>query len=150
MRNNYEACADHIEAQEDLVIDAQFLLHDLMVERGVTRSELARRVGISKARLSQIFSPKANPTLRTLAILFHAMGETVKVERGCAPSIHARIEPSWTEDALQKSPEVKTLSEKDATQIISSIERVSRLKFAQPKPANDSFAPGTFDYEVAA
>lgn len=150
MRNNYETCADHIEAQEDLVIDAQFLLHDLMVERGVSRAELARRVGISKARLSQFFNAKANPTLRTLAVLFQALGETVKLERGCTPSIQARVELSWIEDTHQKSPEVRAISEKDASQLISSFGRVSRLKFAEAEPANDSFPPGISEYEVAA
>ncbi|WP_049810309.1 helix-turn-helix domain-containing protein [Bradyrhizobium japonicum] len=149
MRNNYDTCADHIEAQEDLVIDAQFLLHDLMIERGVSRTELARRVGISKARLSQFFNAKANPTLRTLAVLFQALGETVKLERACTPSIQARVEP-WIEDAHQKSPEVRALSEKDATQLISSIGRISRIRFAEAEPANDSFPPGMSEYEVAA
>src|SRR4051794_37859398 len=137
MRNSYENCVGHIEAQEDLVIDAQFLLHDLMIEHGVSKAELARRIGISKARLSQIFNAKANPTLRTMALLFHALGETVQLERACAPSIQNRAEPAWTEDAQQKSPQVQTLSDKDAIQIISSFDRVTRVKFTEA--ANDSF-----------
>ncbi|WP_082171897.1 helix-turn-helix domain-containing protein [Methylobacterium indicum] len=69
-----------IEAEEDIVIDAQFLIQDLLVKHNMTRTELARKAGISKARLSQLMKPNANPTLRTLARIFYALGEkgTVK------------------------------------------------------------------------
>lgn len=66
-----------IEAEENLIIDAQFMLEDLMAKKGVSRADLAKRCGISKARISQIFSSEANPTVKTLARLFHALGEKV-------------------------------------------------------------------------
>jgi transcriptional regulator with XRE-family HTH domain len=70
-----------IIAEEDLVIDAQFLIQEALIERGMTRSELAQRSGISKARLSQIMRADANPTLRTLAKLFYAMDDQLWLSR---------------------------------------------------------------------
>jgi transcriptional regulator with XRE-family HTH domain len=63
-----------IEAEENLLIDYQFLIHELMTEKNVTRAALASRAGISKARLSQLLSPEANPTVKTMARLLHALG----------------------------------------------------------------------------
>ena len=68
-----------IEAEENLLIDYQFLLQELMVSKNVSRTELAEKAGISKARLSQIFSAEANPTLKTFARLFYALGEEIQV-----------------------------------------------------------------------
>ena len=79
--NEFPFDAGLIEAEEDLVIDAQFLIQELLREHGMTRAELARRTGISKARLSQMMRPEANPTLRSLARLFYAMGDRATLSR---------------------------------------------------------------------
>lgn len=63
-----------IEAEEDLVIDAQFLIQDLLNRKGLSRSELAKQTGLSKARLSQLMGSEANPTLKTVARILHALG----------------------------------------------------------------------------
>jgi DNA-binding phage protein len=68
-----------VEAEEDALIDCQFLLQELMVTKNINRSALAELVGISKARLSQILSADANPTLKTIVGLVHAMGEKLLV-----------------------------------------------------------------------
>jgi transcriptional regulator with XRE-family HTH domain len=61
------------EAEENFLIDCQFLVQDLINLNGISRTELAKRAGISKARLSQILSAEANPTAKTFARLFHAL-----------------------------------------------------------------------------
>ncbi len=68
--------ADRIEAEENFLIDFQFLIQELMVDKNITRAELSERTGMSIARLSQIFSSEANPTAKTMARIFHALGET--------------------------------------------------------------------------
>lgn len=73
-----------IEAEENFVLDAQFLLQDLMAEHGISRAELSRRAGISKARISQLMKAGANPTLRNLAKLFYALGADVALARKTA------------------------------------------------------------------
>jgi transcriptional regulator with XRE-family HTH domain len=74
-----------IEAEENFLIDVQFLLQEVMTRNGVTLSQLAERAGVSKSRISQVMSPDANPTAKTFARLFHALGEELLVsvrERG--------------------------------------------------------------------
>jgi transcriptional regulator with XRE-family HTH domain len=68
-----------IEAEENLLIDFQFLLQEVVTQKGVSLSELAEKAGVSKSRISQVLSPEANPTAKTFARLFHALGEEVTV-----------------------------------------------------------------------
>jgi transcriptional regulator with XRE-family HTH domain len=41
----------------------------------MARVDLAKKAGISKAQLSQLLSSEANPTVKTFARIFHALGE---------------------------------------------------------------------------
>jgi len=61
-------------AEEMLVADVQSALEQLLDETGCTRADLARRMGVSKARVTQIFSDQQNFTLRLVARAFHALG----------------------------------------------------------------------------
>ena len=70
-----------IEAEEDFVIDAQFLIQELLNQQGMSRAELARRIGVSKARLTQMLRPDANPTLRTVARVFQALGHKAQLTK---------------------------------------------------------------------
>ncbi|MEP0324566.1 helix-turn-helix domain-containing protein [Bauldia litoralis] len=72
-----------IAAEENAVIDAQFAIIDLMNEKGINKVELARRLGVSKSSVSQLFSAKANPTIRHLAKIFDALDSSVAV---CQPA----------------------------------------------------------------
>jgi DNA-binding phage protein len=69
-----------VKAEENLLIDFQFLLQGLLDKHNMSRADLARKTGLSKARLSQIFSSEANPTVKTLARVFHALGENLRLE----------------------------------------------------------------------
>jgi transcriptional regulator with XRE-family HTH domain len=67
-------------AEEALVVDVQSLLETVMHEKGFTRSQLAAAMGVSRARISQLFSSDAkNFTVRLLARALHAMGERADV-----------------------------------------------------------------------
>lgn len=79
-----------IGAEEDFVADFQFMLHRVMVESGVSRSELADRLGVSKARVTQVLKSEANPTLRTAARFFHALGEDLTVTCGAWETVNNR------------------------------------------------------------
>lgn len=70
-----------IEAEESLLIDFHFLIQEMLTSKNISRSDLAARAGISKARLSQILSNEANPTIKSMARLFYALGEKVCVSR---------------------------------------------------------------------
>jgi transcriptional regulator with XRE-family HTH domain len=72
---------DHNETQAALalIVETQYRLRILMVEKGTTKAELAKKMGVSKSRISQLFGDYGNITLETLACAFHALGETAEV-----------------------------------------------------------------------
>jgi len=62
-----------IEAEENAVLDLQFAILDILRETGITKEELARRLDVSKARVSQLFAAGANPTVKQVARIFDAL-----------------------------------------------------------------------------
>ncbi|WP_066705352.1 helix-turn-helix domain-containing protein [Celeribacter ethanolicus] len=63
-------------AIEALVFSVQVALQKAMNRNGVTNKQLAERLGMTPARVSQIFSTKgANLTLKTIARIQEALGE---------------------------------------------------------------------------
>ena len=99
-----------VEAEENFLIDIQFLLQQALTDKGVTRSDLAKKLGVSKARLSQIFAAEANPTVKSVARLFHALGAelTVSVKKEVEQSNPSMSEHSdWrfeTDDTADGGP----------------------------------------------
>jgi len=80
-----------IEAEENLLIDFQFLVQEAMSARNMSRSELAARAGLSKARVTQMLGNDANPTIKSMARLFHALDERVCVSRFLQEAIKIRV-----------------------------------------------------------
>ena len=69
-----------IFAEEDAVVSVQSFLHELMEEKGISRADLARAMGVSRARVTQIFSDEcSNLTLRLLARAMFALDEQLVV-----------------------------------------------------------------------
>ncbi len=69
-------------AIEGLVFNVQLKIHQALKDNDISQRELARRVGVSPARVSQWLSQTgANLTLKTLARIFHALDDAVGVER---------------------------------------------------------------------
>lgn len=63
-------------AIENLVFSVQVALQRAMNKRGVSNKALAERLGMSPARVSQIFSSSGpNLTLKTIAKIAHALEE---------------------------------------------------------------------------
>jgi transcriptional regulator with XRE-family HTH domain len=79
-------------AQEGLILDATERIVELMIESGVTRTEMAERLGKSKAYITQLLSGSRNMTLRTLADLFHVLGHQVSLYDQSVPDWLARRE----------------------------------------------------------
>ncbi len=65
--------------QEVLLLSATELICELMERKGVTRAELARRIGKSKAFVTQILRGSRNMTLRTLADFAWALETRVRL-----------------------------------------------------------------------
>ena len=67
--------AEIIQAEENFLIDIQFLIQELIDKKGMSRSDLAAKAKVSKARLSQLLGSEANPTVKSIVGIFHALGE---------------------------------------------------------------------------
>jgi len=57
-----------------------------MEEQGVSQSELARRLGVSRQHVSAFMADPGNPTLQTIAQMAHALGLRVSVTLEPAPA----------------------------------------------------------------
>jgi transcriptional regulator with XRE-family HTH domain len=84
---------DLIFAEEALVVDAQLFLHNLMEEKGYSRADLARLMGVSRARVSQLFSDECkNFTIRNFARAAFALGEKVDLDCDHFRAVRSRKE----------------------------------------------------------
>lgn len=69
-----------VAVEESFVVDVQSFLQELMNVRGMNRSTLAAAMGVSRGRISQIFSDECtNLTVRLLARAVHALGDEPEV-----------------------------------------------------------------------
>jgi DNA-binding phage protein len=66
--------------QERLVLEVTELLHVIMEEKNIKRSELAKMLGRSRGRITQILDGNENLTLHTVADAFSAMGKMLCVK----------------------------------------------------------------------
>lgn len=57
-----------------------------MEEQGVTQSELARRLGVSRQHISAFMADPGNPTLQTMVQMAHALGLRLRVTLEPAPT----------------------------------------------------------------
>lgn len=81
MNDIINANEDLATVEEGFVVDVQVFLHEMMVEKQVSRAELARRMGVSRGRVTQIFSDDCkNLTIRLLARATHALGEVPMID----------------------------------------------------------------------
>lgn len=67
---------DMLIAEDALIADVQFVTHNLLSHKAISRSDLARRMNVSEAYVSQLFKDTTrNLTLKTVARIFCALGE---------------------------------------------------------------------------
>lgn len=111
-----ESTRSAVFAEEAFVVDVQSFLHRLMIEKGFNQKQLADAMGVSKARVSQLFSDECkNFTIRLLARACHALGEEPNVSSRTSAllDLHERLNeeaivigksknvqklPTWTVD----------------------------------------------------
>jgi DNA-binding phage protein len=62
-------------AEENFRVDVQHRILSVMNKLNVSRAELARRMGKSEQHVSQLFASSANPTVKTIARIFYALGD---------------------------------------------------------------------------
>lgn len=89
--------------EELLYGEATDTIAGLLESLGLSQRELARRLGVSEGRVSQILSGSENLTLRTLAAVGWALGirfelaPTAMAERDGTPAANDPAPPSWLE-----------------------------------------------------
>ena len=69
--------------EEGAILDFTEALHVAMDEQGMTRAELARRLGTSQAYITRVLSGNANFTLKTMSKLAFALG--MRLDVGLSP-----------------------------------------------------------------
>jgi transcriptional regulator with XRE-family HTH domain len=89
-------------AVEGFRVDVQHQIQAAMNRRGMTQRDLARRLELTEARVSQIFSENCNLTIRSLARILHAL--SFECALTVRPTEHAP--PGWTEDGWRTTPEI--------------------------------------------
>ena len=95
---------DMVIAEDALITDVQFALHNLLEAKGVSRAELARRLNVSEARVSQVFEEEPrNLTLKTIARFFRALGEEARLTSRCL----ARLIPADHGSDVVLKPQTK-------------------------------------------
>jgi transcriptional regulator with XRE-family HTH domain len=67
-------------AVESLVVEASETIARVMAEQKVNKAELARRLGKSRAWVTQLLSGTTNMTVRTLAEVSHELGFEIKLQ----------------------------------------------------------------------
>ncbi len=93
-------------AQELLIAETTEVLWEAMKQAGVTKSDLAKRMGTTKGHISQVLGGSRNMTLRTFSDICHALDLRPTI------TIHARRnEPGWqtfqTETATHGRPKLR-------------------------------------------
>lgn len=91
-------------AQEELIDEATELIARTMNRNSVSKSELARRIGVTKPYISQLFSGSRNLTLRTFADLMHAMGHKVLLTSTSVSEDDSSGTMCWVVKAPRRAP----------------------------------------------
>jgi len=68
-----ELTPEDVIVAEKALMNFQFAVIDAMREKKISQTELADMLGISKARISQMLSSEANPTLKVVGRTLHAL-----------------------------------------------------------------------------
>jgi len=120
------------EAEQDAVMDAQFLIQDLLDEQNLNRKEAARLLGVTPARLSQLMRAEANPTIRTLAGILHVLGGSLTVTRKgnrAASSDDCRTQTQthahWAQEASTETPRMRKPNFDFRTLLANDSKRIS-------------------------
>jgi DNA-binding Xre family transcriptional regulator len=127
-------------AEEALIVDAQVAIHTLLEDQGWNRTDLARELGVSQARVTQMFSDTAkNLTLRTLARVFRALGQECQISCKRLDAI-ATEECAKAEKPAERSASKARAAAPDFASLMEFSERLeTTAKDAYTSVSNDNF-----------
>jgi len=156
-----------IFAVEGLLADVQLSIQEAMLDRGVSRSELARRLGCSPANVTQLLSEDANLTVQTVARIFHRLGMKCEFRsslvaddpsRECAEGEAGRLHSAWEIALTGNRTRAKSRRERKEARgkrhrntSVLIMEIAQRAAQQRPiQPVNSNTLPGGFDRASAA
>lgn len=64
---------------EDAILKFTIQLHDLMEERGISKTELARRLGVSQPYVTRVLKGGDNLTVGTMVKIARAVGASLQI-----------------------------------------------------------------------
>lgn len=100
-KEEWERAKDTFEYKlASLELEVTERILEIMEEKGISRSELAERLGVSKAAISKLLNNGSNMTLKRLLTIAEALGHEVRVD---LRSVEHRIEENVIQyDARRK------------------------------------------------
>jgi transcriptional regulator with XRE-family HTH domain len=90
--------------QEKLILEVTEALSEAIEQRGLTRSEVAKRLGKTKGFVSQLLAGGRNLTLRTVADIADAIGISLKVAAQDAEISKRTTRPRRADLSVQTAP----------------------------------------------
>ncbi|KQZ32162.1 hypothetical protein ASD50_13810 [Mesorhizobium sp. Root552] len=81
MNQEKNSAVDFITAEENALMDFQFAILDELEARAWTQARLAEELGVTRARVSQMLSSEANPTLKLAARALTVLGLKAEYDR---------------------------------------------------------------------
>ena len=87
----------------EYVMDFCFMVEDRLEELGMTRSELAKRLGRKPSSVSRILSGTANVTLKTIAEYDAALGLDIKLTSGAQADGHVSFSAPLQEPPFRRT-----------------------------------------------
>ncbi len=84
--------------QERLILEVTELIERLMRQQGVSKAQLAKKLGKSKGYITQLLDGRTNMTLRTMSDVLFALGRALHVNDGSL-SVSPAVAPMLVEDS---------------------------------------------------
>jgi transcriptional regulator with XRE-family HTH domain len=82
-------------AEEAAMVDAAELIASALDERGITRADLARALGVSRSEITARLRGERNMTVRSLAATLHALGKQIELSVRPEPDEPTRLADAW-------------------------------------------------------
>ncbi|MGP7795593.1 helix-turn-helix domain-containing protein [Sphingomonas sp. CLY1604] len=103
--------------EEGFVVDVQSFLQELMDARDMNRADLARAMGVSRGRITQIFSDDCtNLTIRFLARAVHALGDEPEIDSATTRRMREARQRSRRAELVEAADNVVPLWQDDSAQ----------------------------------
>jgi len=138
--------------EEELLLTVARRISDTMADQDVSRSELARRLGVSPAYVTKLLRGHANMTIETLAKIAFALGhrweclpvgldETVTVFGAASVDGSCRVGPAGIETPRDREADAELPKEKKNSETVMAAKPAVALKHGlklkpEPVPAS--------------